>query len=112
MQALAWCGEWCAKSGLQSVCIGRLLRVSNLCEHRTKAVYYLKLMVGGSEHKVVLDESGFRAYCIDVDWGLNFLSVAKIFEEVKQRALYIRRSIVRNGEVRDVVSESSQGRIE
>ncbi len=28
-------------------------------------------MVGGSEHKVVLDESGFRAYCVGVDWGLN-----------------------------------------
>ena len=24
----------------------RLLRVSNLCEHQTKVVYYLKLMVG------------------------------------------------------------------
>ena len=33
-------------------------------------------MVGGGEHKVVLDESGFRAYCVNVDWGLNFLSVA------------------------------------
>ena len=32
-------------------------------------------MVGGGEHKVVLDESGFRAYSADVDWGLNFLSV-------------------------------------
>ena len=47
-----------------------------------------------------------------MNWGLNFLSVAKIFEEVKQRALYVRRSIVRNGEVRDAFSESSQGRIE
>jgi dolichol-phosphate mannosyltransferase len=38
--------------------------------------------------------------------------LAKIFEEVKQRPLYIRRSIVRNGEIRDAVSESSQGRTE
>jgi dolichol-phosphate mannosyltransferase len=38
--------------------------------------------------------------------------LAKIFEEVKQRPLYIRRSIVRNGEIRDAVSESSQGKIE
>jgi len=32
-------------------------------------------MVGGSEHKVVLDESGLRAYCVDVDWGSKILSV-------------------------------------
>ena len=32
-------------------------------------------MVGGVQHKVVLDESGFRAYCVAVDWGLNFLLV-------------------------------------
>jgi len=38
-----------------------LLRASNLCEHQTKAVFDLKLMVGWGEHKVVLDESGFRA---------------------------------------------------
>lgn len=31
--------------------------------------------------------------------------VAKIFEEVKQRPLYIRRSIVRNGEVRSTLTE-------
>ena len=30
-------------------------------------------MVGWGEHKVVLDESGFSAYRVDVDWGLNFL---------------------------------------
>ena len=94
------------------MCIFRLLRLSNLCELQTKAFVDLKLMVDWGEHKVVLDEIRFRAYCIDVDWGLNFLSVAKIFEEVKQRPLYIRRSIVRNGEIRDAVSESSQGRTE
>ena len=38
---------WCAKSGLQAGCNFRLLRVSNLCEHQTKAVFGLKLMVGG-----------------------------------------------------------------
>ena len=32
-------------------------------------------MVGGGEHKVVLDESGFRAHNKVADWGLNFLSV-------------------------------------
>ncbi len=32
-------------------------------------------MVRGGEHNVVLDERGFRAYCVEVDWGLNFLSV-------------------------------------
>ena len=36
----------------------------------------LKLMVGGAQHKVVLDESGFRGYCVDGDWGLKFPSVA------------------------------------
>ena len=72
-QALAWCGEWCAKSALQALCISHLLRASNLCEHQTITVFDLKLMVGGGEHKVVLDESGFSAYRVDVDWGLNFL---------------------------------------
>ena len=38
---------WSAKSGLQAVCIFRLLRASNLCEHRTKAVFDPKAMVGG-----------------------------------------------------------------
>ena len=32
-------------------------------------------MVSWGEHKVVLDESGFSAYRVRVDWGLNFLSV-------------------------------------
>jgi len=41
-------------------------------------VFGLKLMVGWGEHKVVLDESGFRAYCSYVDWGLNFLSVKDV----------------------------------
>ena len=69
-QRVDWCGlgagvvrrvVWSAKSGLQALCICRLLRVSNLCEHQTKAVFDLKLMVGWGEHEVVLDESGFRA---------------------------------------------------
>ena len=79
-----WCGSgagvvrrvvWAANSGLQAVCIFHLLRVSNLCEYRTKAVIDQKLMVGWGEHKVVLDESGFRAYSAVVDCGWNFLSV-------------------------------------
>jgi len=50
-----WCGSvagvvrrvvWSANSGLQEVCIFRLLRVSNLCEHQTKAVFDLKLIFG------------------------------------------------------------------
>ena len=49
------------------MCNFRLLRVSNLCEHQTKAVFGLKLMVGGGEHKVVLDKSGFRVYSDEVD---------------------------------------------
>ena len=57
------------------MCIFRLLRASNLCEHQTSAVFDQKLMVGLGEHKGVLDESGFRAYSEDADWGLNFLSV-------------------------------------
>ena len=79
-----WCGSvagvvrrvvWAAKSGLSAVCIFRLFRVSNLCEHRTKVVFGLELMVGGGEHKVVLGKIGCRAWCADVNWGLNFLSV-------------------------------------
>ena len=66
---------WAAKSVLQALCIFRLVRVSNLCEHQTKAAFDLKLMVSWGEHKVVLDESGFSAYRVRVDWGLNFLSV-------------------------------------
>jgi len=49
------------------VCILRLLRASNLCEHQTKAVFGLKQMVGGGEHKVVLDEGSFRVYYVEVD---------------------------------------------
>ena len=63
-----------ANSGLQAVCNFRLLRASNLCEHQTKVVFELKLVVGGGEHKVVFDESGFRAYCMRVARGLSFLS--------------------------------------
>ncbi len=57
------------------------LHVTNLCEHQTKAVVDLKLMVGLGEHKVVLDESGFSAYCFDVDWGLNFCSYREFGDE-------------------------------
>ena len=32
-------------------------------------------MVGGGEHKVVLDKRGSRVYYVVVDWGLNLLSV-------------------------------------
>ena len=53
---------WSAKSGLQALCIFRLFRASNLSKNQTKAVFGLKSMVGGAQHKVVLDESGFRAY--------------------------------------------------
>ena len=53
----------------------RLFHVSNLCEHKTKAVFDLKLMVGWGEHAVVLDESGIRVYCLHVNWGLNFVSL-------------------------------------
>ena len=49
------------------MCNSRLLRASNLCEHQTKAVFGLKQMVGGGEHKVVLDEGGFRVYYVEVD---------------------------------------------
>ena len=52
---------WSANSGLWAMCIFRLLRASNLCEDQTKAVFDPKLMVGGVQRKVVLDESGFRA---------------------------------------------------
>ena len=57
------------------MCIPRLLRASNLCEHRTKAVFDLMLIVGWGEHKVVPDNSGIRAYTIGVDWGLNYPSI-------------------------------------
>ncbi len=39
-------------------------------------------MVGGGEHKVILDESGFSAYRVDMDWGLNFLSIKGVAGEV------------------------------
>ena len=63
---------WASKSGLQAVCNFRLLRVSNLCEHHTKVVFDLKLLVGGGEHKVVLDKRGFSAFCVGVDCSLNY----------------------------------------
>ena len=57
------------------MCIFRLLRVSNLCEYQTSAVFDQKLMIGWGEHKGVLNESGFRECSAEADWGLNFLSV-------------------------------------
>ena len=60
------------------MCNLRLLRVSNLCEHQTKAVFDLKLIVGWGEHKVVVNEGGFRVYSVEVDLGLNFLSAVKL----------------------------------
>ena len=60
-----------AKSGLQAVCNLRLLRVSNLCEHQTNAVFDQKVIVGGAQHKVVLDESGCRVYCDGGD-GISY----------------------------------------
>ena len=58
------------------MCNFRLLRVSKLSEHRTKAVFALKLMVGGGEHKEVIDKSGFGAYNF-MNVGVNFLCVNK-----------------------------------
>ena len=45
-------------------------RTKSLLEHNEASIRPLS----ESQHKVVLDESGFSAYCVDVDWGLNFLS--------------------------------------
>ncbi len=86
-RSVDWCGSgtgvvrrvvWCAKSGLQAVRIFRMLGASKLCEHQSKVFFELKSMFGWGVHKAVLDESGFSAYCVDVDWGLNFLSVAVV----------------------------------
>ncbi len=57
------------------MCNFRLLGISNLCEHQTKAVFDQKLIVGWGYHKVVLDESGFKVYCGSVDWGFSFLCI-------------------------------------
>jgi len=38
---LVWKVVWSAKSGLQALCILRLFRVSNFCEHQTSAVVNL-----------------------------------------------------------------------
>jgi dolichol-phosphate mannosyltransferase len=35
--------------------------------------------------------------------------IGKIFEEVKQRPLYLRRGIIRNGEVRTATTDSVEG---
>ena len=47
-----------AQGALHAVCNFRLLRLSNLREHRTNVVFDLKLMVGWGEHKVVLYQRG------------------------------------------------------
>ena len=39
-------------------------------------------MVGGSEHKVMLDESGFMAYCAGVDWGLGIKFPMRLVTDV------------------------------
>lgn len=57
------------------MCIFRIFRASNLCEHRSEAVFDLKLLVGWDEHKVVLDKHGSRVYYVKMDWGSNFLFV-------------------------------------
>ena len=66
------------------MCFPHLLRISKLAKSRTKVVIDLKLMVGGSEHKVMPDESGFMAYCAGVDWGVNFLSVTHFVTALKE----------------------------
>ena len=68
-----------ANSGLHASCILRLLRISKLANNQSKSVFDLKLLVGGALHKVVLDHSGFRVYCLDVDWVLNFLFILSLF---------------------------------
>ena len=68
-----------ANSGLHASCILRLLRISKLAKNQSKAVFDLKLLVGGALHKVVPDHSGFRVYCLDVDWVLNFLFILSLF---------------------------------
>ena len=45
----------------------RLLRASNLCEHQTRVVFGLKLMIGGASHKVVVEKGRLRLYYIDID---------------------------------------------
>ena len=57
------------------MCILRWERRSILCEHYTKVVFGIELMVGWGEHKVAFDKSGFRIYYVEVDLGLNFPSV-------------------------------------
>ena len=41
-------------------------------------------MVGRVEHKRVVDKSGFRAYSVDVDWGVNFPSVTHFVTALKE----------------------------
>ena len=52
-QALAWCGEWCglpnpygSYCAFSSCYTHQISAKTDLCEHRTKAVSELKLMVG------------------------------------------------------------------
>ena len=75
VRALARCGEWC---GLPNPCCRQCgfyachaYLIST--KKRTKVVFDQKPMVGRGEQKVAFDKSGFRAYCVDVDWGVNFL---------------------------------------
>ena len=49
---------WSAKSGLQALCNFLLFRVSNLSEHRTKAVFDLKLYLVGLSIKWYLTRVG------------------------------------------------------
>jgi len=42
---------WSAKSGLQALCICHLLRVSNLCEHLTEAVFDRRYWLVGDSRK-------------------------------------------------------------
>ncbi len=51
---------WASKSGVQAMCILRLFRASNCCEHRIKAVLDLKFIVGLGRHKEVFDKRASR----------------------------------------------------
>ena len=41
-------------------------------------------MAGWGKHKVVLDKGRLRVYYVDMDWGLNFLSVRSDYERTQR----------------------------
>ena len=82
---MEWTRRWrrAARGVVCQICVACIVHFSlvpRIISLRTPNISGLRPedYVWWGKHKVVLDESEFRACCVDVDWGLNCLSVPLI----------------------------------